>query len=388
MRLAFILVFVLCSQVVFGQSLQISSAAEISVITCGPGRNEVYSAFGHSAIRVKDSLAGFDYAFNYGVFDFDKPNFYLNFARGYNYYLLAVYNFQDFRYAYERDNRYVHEQVLNLDQEQKEKVFEFLIWNAQEENRSYRYDYFYNNCATKIRDVFREALKGEVEFDGSYITTDYTIRQLTDLYLKPQPWGDLGIDICLGLPMDKKATPDEYMFLPDYIESSFNHAFVGLGTQRRPLVNTTNLIFQTTSQPDTFNWFHPAIIFTFISSVIVLITWRDWKKGKTTRWIDYILFSALGAIGLLLFALWFFTDHQAASYNFNLAWALPTHLAVPVLLWKKSANTISYFKVVNIICLVLLVLWFIIPQQLNLALMPIVVAVAARSGLYAYKKAR
>ena len=204
----------------------LSPDATISVITCGPWQGELYSAFGHSALRVYDPSQQINDAYNYGVFDFDQPNFYLNFAKGSSYYKLAVWDYQGFVNMYIYDNRFVHEQILNLTPAQKQKVYDFLQWNALPDNRFYRYDYFYDNCATRIRDVFVNVFQDSVVFDGSYVQTNYTIRELTDLYLQDQPWGDLGIDICLGLHMDKTADPYEYMFLPDYIESAFDHATI------------------------------------------------------------------------------------------------------------------------------------------------------------------
>ena len=241
------------------QQIQLSENTHISVITCAPFQGELYSAFGHSAIRVYDPVQRIDYAYNYGTFDFNQPNFYLNFTKGRLLYRLAVQPYPQFRYTYLYYNRWVHEQVIDLTQEQKQKLFDYLQWNAQPENQEYFYDYFYNNCATKIRDVFIEVLGEKIKFDESFITTDYTIRDLTDLYLKKQPWGDLGIDICLGLPMDKKATPYDYMFLPDYIESSFNHATIITENGSMPLVKETvvsdppgkPMIFDSTPHPWT-----------------------------------------------------------------------------------------------------------------------------------------
>jgi Domain of unknown function (DUF4105) len=126
----------------------LSPQAEVSMITCGPYQGELYSAFGHSAIRVYDPVNSFDVAYNYGVFDFNQPNFYLNFTRGFLYYKLGVYSYPDFRDHYISYNRYVHEQVLQLDSIQKQKVFGFLENNALPQNQTYRYDYFYNNCAS------------------------------------------------------------------------------------------------------------------------------------------------------------------------------------------------------------------------------------------------
>ncbi|MEQ8424477.1 MAG: DUF4105 domain-containing protein, partial [Cyclobacteriaceae bacterium] len=194
MRYLFLFYFFITSLSASGQAIQLSENAHIGVITCAPDQGELYSAFGHSAIRVYDPANGIDFAYNYGVFDFNQPNFYLNFTRGHLLYKLAVQSYPRFREVYLYYNRWVHEQVIDLNQEQKQKIFDYLQTNARPENQEYLYDYFYNNCATKIRDVFKEVLQDEITFDGSFITTDYTIRNLTDLYLKDQPWGDLGID--------------------------------------------------------------------------------------------------------------------------------------------------------------------------------------------------
>ncbi len=132
-------------------SIKLSDQAEISVVTCGPFHGEVYSAFGHSAFRVSDPTQGIDAIYNYGVFDYDQPNFYLNFALGKNKYMLGVQDYKRFRDVYIYYNRFIHEQSLDLNNFQKQKLFSYLEWNARPENQYYYYDYFYNNCATKIK---------------------------------------------------------------------------------------------------------------------------------------------------------------------------------------------------------------------------------------------
>src|SRR5690606_41639795 len=166
-----LIVFLLVPFLSIGQSFQLSEHAEISVITCGPYQGELYSAFDHSSFRVHDPQNGYDAAYNYGVFSFNQPNFYLNFARGYLYYQLGVYDYPSFEEYYVAADRYVHEQVLNLTQAQKQKMFDYLQWNSLPQNRHYRYDYFYDNCATKMRDVVAHVLRADIRFDGSYITT-------------------------------------------------------------------------------------------------------------------------------------------------------------------------------------------------------------------------
>lgn len=361
------------------QNPVLTDDAKISVITCGPYATELYAAFGHSAIRVYDPQNQIDFAYNYGVFDFDQPNFYINFARGYLYYKLGVYHYPHFRDYYINHNRFIHEQVLNLTPTQKQKVFDYLEWNSRPENQTYRYDYFYNNCATKIRDVFVETLGTELKFDGSFIKSDYTIRELTDLYLEPQPWGDLGIDICLGLPMDKRASPYEYMFLPDYIEYSFDNAKIN----NQPIVKNKVSVYESIPEGIPFSFFHPWIVFGVFLLLTGWISYYDWKRKKLTKWFDFVIFSIVGWVGVLLILLWTVTDHQAAAKNFNLLWAFPLHGIAAIILLKTLTPSwlITYFKGTWMLLAATLVLWFFLPQQLHVFLIPVTIALMIRAFL-------
>ncbi|HMJ69921.1 MAG TPA: DUF4105 domain-containing protein [Cyclobacteriaceae bacterium] len=357
----------------------LSSDAQISIIVFGPWQGELYSAFGHSAIRVYDPQFNIDAFYNYGVFSFNQPNFYLNFARGHLNYKLDVDPYAPWRDYYISNNRFVHEQILNFNDEQTQKVFDYLYWNSIPENQYYMYDYFYNNCATKLRDVIKITLKDEVTFDSTYITTNYTIRELTDIYLKYQPWGDLGIDICLGLPMDKKASPYEYMFLPDYIETSFDHATVRTDSVVAPLVLSKVSVYESRPEDPPHSLFHPWLVFGAFLLITIAITWRDIKSHKRSRWFDVVVFGIVGLLGLLLFVLWVATDHRAAARNLNILWAMPLHLVFIPLYMKSKRSAITYFKVIAILNVLLLVNWAWLPQQLNVFLIPVVIALAVRA---------
>lgn len=358
---------------------ELSPDATISVITCGPWQGEVYSAFGHSALRVYDPRQQINEAYNYGVFDFDQPNFYLNFARGYSYYKLAVWDYQGFINMYVYDNRFIHEQILNLTPAQKQRVYDFLQWNALPENQFYRYDYFYDNCATRIRDVFANVFKDSVRFDGSYVTTEYSFRELTDLYLDYQPWGDLGIDIGLGLPTDKIADPYEYMFLPDYIESGFDHATIYQDGNYVPLVESKHVVYEAREEDPPRGLPHPLLVFSIFAVMVAAISVYDLRRKKPSSWLDITLFGTAGVLGLLLLILWLFTDHRAAARNLNLLWALPTHLWVVFTLRQRSNATRMYFLATAILSLLLLLCWNILPQMLHYSLIPIVIALGIRA---------
>ena len=357
-----------------GQDLKLSPQARVSLITCGPWQGELYSAFGHSAIRVYDPILQIDLAFNYGTFDFNQPNFYLNFARGRNLYRLSVQDYPMFRDFYVSYNRFIHEQVLNLDAGRKDRLFAFLQNNSLPANRSYYYDYFYDNCSTRPRDVIKAVLGDSVVFDADppYLE-GHSIRDLTDLYLQQQPWGDLGIDICLGLPMDKTASATEYMFLPDYLETGFDLATVTTPEGRQPLVLEKNIVYEQLPEPQAVAWTHPWVVFGTLFLITLWLTW-----GKTTSaasWIDRGLFLLTGMIGLMLALLWFVTDHRAAAWNFNLLWAMPLNLLFPFLVAEKRKK---YFKAMTLLTAALLVTWAVLPQALNPFLIPLVAALACR----------
>ena len=363
------------------QKTTLSPSAKISVITLGPDPNELYAAFGHSAVRVYDSLKGIDYAFNYGVFDFNQPNFYLNFAKGFLYYKLGVSYYQDFKGAYIYYNRFIHEQTLNLTQAQKQKLFDFLVWNAQPENQTYRYDYYHNNCATKIRDVLTEQLGADLKWDSAFLKPRQSFRQKTNEYLDPLPWGDLGIDICLGLPIDRKMSAYEYMFLPDYIEQFVDHATVKNDSVFVPLSGNVKVVFNPQPVETTTSFVHPWIAFGGLLFIVAAISWRDWKRKKLSRWLDVIVFGMCGLIGILLLLLWAFTDHHDAAKNFNLLWAFPLHLFGAIALVSKYLNryVVRYFTFVDIVSGVPLLLWMSLPQELNPFLWPIWFILVLRS---------
>lgn len=359
--------------------MQLSERAEISVLTCGPWQGQLYTAFGHSAFRVYDPVNRYDAVYNYGVFDFDKANFYINFARGHNFYQLGVFYYRNFEDSYVADNRYIHAQVLNLDQQEKQKLFDFLQWNALPENREYLYDYFYDNCATKIPEVVLTVFGDSVEFDGSYVTTDYSFRELTDLYLQHQPWGDLGIDIGLGLPTDKKATPYQYMFLPDYVESGFAHASIIHNGVKEPLVKEANIIYESVPEDNPFPIFHPLVVFFLFLLLVIFISYGDLRTNELSIRFDGVLFGLVGFVGTLLFLLWIATNHHASARNMNLLWALPTHLVAVVAFIRQPKWLGKYFLIVTILAVLLLLCWPFLPQKLHYSLIPFVAALGVRA---------
>ncbi|MFN8301586.1 MAG: DUF4105 domain-containing protein [Saprospiraceae bacterium] len=358
----------------------LSDSSFISLITAAPGE-ELYSTFGHSALRVKDPARNFDRCYNYGTFDFDQPNFYLNFCRGKLLYYLNVERRRDFEYEYLMDRRTLREQTLDLDASQKQQLFDLLQENALPQNREYKYDFFYDNCATRIRDIVEKALLYQVFFDSTTTKKGTTMRQLLKPYLLDKPWTRFGIDLILGQAADRVAEPKDFMFLPDYLHDVFGATRLSDG---RPLVSReTQLPPQGFSREElNTSWLdHPLLI----TSLLALIGLFSLSNPRTERIFDPIFWFVLGALGLIMFLMWVATDHSATKTNWNLLWALPTHL---LFFWRRTRGELveNYFTGVSILAALTLVFWAFIPQALPTPAIPIVVLVAVQGAWRRYWK--
>lgn len=346
----------------------LTETSQVTLVTCGPGE-ELYEAFGHTAIRVYDPSLSFDVVFNYGTFDFNQPNFYYNFVTGRSMYMLATNRYSNFVRAYQHYNRSVREQYLNLSLEQKQKLTDKLMWNALPENREYLYDYFFDNCSTRPRDILIEALDGAIEFDTTFLPSErLSIRELTDLYIiDEQPWGDLGIDLCLGTHIDQPATAMQYMYLPEKLEDAFDHAYIVSNGQRVPIVERKEVTFQAAEVVEEKSWFVPKIFFmVFLLASAVGVTLLR-VAGRSTKIFDGLVFMVWSFIGFNGIFLWFFTNHYAADYNWNILWALPTNAIFGYAIMKKNRPdwTRTYALFLVVLYAGLLLGWDHLPQLLH-----------------------
>ncbi len=319
------------------QNAQLSAYAEISIITSGPGEN-LYEKFGHTAIRVKDPLLNLDILYNYGIFDFDDPNFYSNFVKGFMKYKLARYPFHYSLKSANQDERWVKQQVLNLTAQQKNAYFQFLERNTQPENASYFYDPFFDNCATRPKDILKDILKDKLTFDTSILNQKRSLRDLMNEKINPNTWGSFGINVALGSRLDQIATVEEYMYLPEYLFSIFEKSTIKKEGESAPLIRGTKTLldFKTkTSESDSIS---PFLIFSILLIITILISLNDFKKHKRTRILDFILFLTTGIMGILIVFLWFFTNHSTAPNNFNFLWAFAPNFFIAFLLLKKNLH--------------------------------------------------
>ena len=374
------ILFSILSLVGYSQDIILSSRAEISVITCDPGA-ELYSSFGHSAFRVVDPTLHIDQAYNYGTFNFKTDNFYIKFARGKLLYDLSSYPFHYFIRDYIKENRTVVEQVLNLDQTEKQEMFDFLENNAKPENKSYLYDFFFDNCATKLPEVSTKVLDGNVQMNYDFADDlDYTFRDLIHLYLDDKPWGKFGIDLALGSVIDRKATPEEYLFLPDYVLKSYEKASIQKDNEVVPLVKRTNLLYTSKPADQKKLFFTPFILFSLLAIIVFWITYKDFKNNKRTKWLDFLLFFSTGLVGLLVLLLWFATDHSATAKNYNFLWAFLPNVYVAFLLLKNELKTwVRYYLILLLLILLIIpIFWIFKLQVFSIALIPVLVLLFMR----------
>ena len=378
---AILLGLLIWSQIGWSQQLELSSAAEISVITAGPG-NELYEGFGHSTIRIVDKNLGFDLAYNYGIFDFDAPNFYLNFTKGKMLYKLQSYPFSLFVRSYQKDRRWIKEQVLNLTLSQKQQFFEYLEINAKPENASYFYDPFFNNCATKIPEITKLILKNKVEFNDKYIKAKQSLRQLMNAEIPWNTWGSFGINLALGSKLDKIAKPQDYLYLPDYIFRAFEYALVENNGVKEKLVKQTRILLdfeELQVKPETMS---PLLLFIGILIIGLLITYQDFKNKTVSIQFDIVLFFSTGLIGLVICFLWFLTDHSTTPNNFNALWAFMPNLIVAFMI--KNGLKKKWFKNYLVFLILLLAsafcIWMLSIQLLPKAILPFLILLMIRYG--------
>ncbi len=341
---------------------QLSEKSQISVLTCATGDN-LLTAFGHSSFRVQDSTLGIDVVYNYGTYDFNRPNFILNFVKGRLIYSLSRSRFDRFLFSYELERRWVKEQILDLNLEEKNKLFQFLENNYLPQNRDYLYDPLLNNCSTIIGDILKQEFGDEIVFDGSHLAKQYTFRQLVRQNLDDNSWSSFGINVAFGSVVDRKATVKEHMFLPYYAMEQLNNTT----KNGKPLVLRQRTILDY-DQAKVNSFFLLSPLFWFISLFLftATITFLDYKHGSRSKWLDFSLFLVTGFIGLVLFLIWFAADHTSTPNNFNLLWALPFNFVIAFiyLFYSKLPDWFSKYLrfALGLLGLVLLVWAFNLQQ--------------------------
>ncbi len=375
----------LISEINTGQKL--SPYAEISILTCAPG-NELYSTFGHSAIRIKDPVLRLDEVYNYGTFNFETPGFYTKFIRGKLDYMLSVSPYRYFITAYKQNKRAIKEQQLNLSYSQKNKIFEALKINALPENKYYRYDFLKDNCATRVLKVFEDVLKDSLLLPSSTNYNNLTYREMLMPYLQGKDWERFGINLALGRPVDKIVTIKESAFLPDYLEKLISETKIISGKEEVNFVKNEISIYTPAdkiieeSLPYT-----PSRVFWILLLAVLSLTIFEIKYGKYFLTLDKTIFFVFGFTGLNILFLWLATEHSSVINNQNIIWASPLFFISAFLLRKNNKKYLKNFFLAytGIIILVFLSDIFFIPLY-DKAVIPLELILITRSSLIFMRK--
>lgn len=310
---------------------ELSEDSRIFVLTCGQGK-EIFNTFGHTAIRILDGKT--DLIFNYGIYDFATDNFVLKFLKGTLPYKLGVGEYDRFINIYRREKRSVYSQELNLDFGQIKEIYSFLVENYKPENREYQYDFFFDNCSTRPKDVFKDAIP---KFSLPKTVKNITFREMLDENLKAHPWSDFGIDLIIGSIADRPADVDEQCFLPLYLHDHLMNSFI----EEKPIVKSEDLVLDFISEREAYEstfrikpyWFFFGII------SLVLLVGLFFKETLQFKWMNVtsqIWFFVLGIGGLIIMFLWFGTDHISTKGNYNLLWMHPLYLLILIPPFYKS----------------------------------------------------
>lgn len=368
----FILFSILTFQIlsIYGQQDRIfevqklSNQAQVSLLTIGLG-TETYQLFGHTAIRVKDDKLGWDFVYNYGTFDFSDPDFLIKFIKGKLLYYESIDTYSEFVQGYREQNRSIHEQVLDLDSIQKQKAFEFLTINARDENKYYKYDFLFDNCATRPRDILLKVVyKQQVKFEDD-VDDKSTYRALIDRH-NTNEWLDFGMDLLIGLPTDTESG-----FGRTFIPYELMQLIDGATLNGKKIVKQTNEILDTVPEYKKVSWITPSLIFWLLFIILLILSTKTQFNLKP---IGIIYFTILGILGWFLVFMWFGTDHLSTKWNLNILWTMPLNLPLALLLIKKEKSkfVLNYIKYYRILLILLLVFWFINPQQYHIAVLPLI----------------
>lgn len=361
-----------------------SSALRISLLTCTPGA-ELYSVFGHSALRIVDSAAGTDIVYNYGTFDFNDPDFYTKFVRGKLMYFVSQVSYPDFLFEYQYFKRGVVEQVLHLSPKQKKKIQLFLFENIREENRYYKYDFLFDNCTTRLRDIiFQNDENADIELPAIAVSGQ-TFRDHLHFYLNraEMKWTALGIDLLLGIGADMPMNNMESMFLPDFLFKGVSSATGPQGKlELDQIVQVQDQ--QLAPQPLAF-YLTPLFIVTLFSLLLFIPSLRIRKNQKLQSISDRILFIVTGLLGVFLLFMWFGTDHESFSKNLNLIWALPLNIIFAFKLDGTPIWVKQMFRIWSIVVLVLIAISLSYIGMINISLYPLMLLISYRYWMLSKK---
>ncbi len=361
-----------------------------SVLTCSPG-NKVYTLYGHSALRLKQPARGIDVVFNYGVFDFNTPNFLWRFMLGETDYIVIHLPTSVFLREYQSEGRQVVEQQLNLLPVEAQRLLEYLEWNIRPENRSYHYDFLTNNCATKILDVVENCVEGSVV--PRMNAHEMTYRQLLHNYTQSHPWTQEGTDLLLGADCDTLLFMRPAAFLPAQLEQYMDSAVIwNENSETRHLVMEKSILLPMSDNIATSDNPYvkhiPALVGWLFAICCFCIGAFERKWHRMLWGIDALLMTLQGVIGIFLCFMALCSQHPTVDSNWQILLFNPLPLiCLPWVIRRARERHFCLYHPLNVAYLMTFVaisLW--IPQDFAEIIVPLAFGLALRSASYIYNK--
>ena len=374
-------IFCLFMGVAFSVQSQSTDSIRFSLLTCAPG-TEIYSLFGHTAIRYENYTRRIDVVFNYGMFSFNTPNFIFRFVAGETDYQLGITPYSYFEAEYAMRGSSVYQQVLKLTQSEKERLLTILENNYLPENRIYRYNYFYDNCTTRARDKIEECIEGKVVYPDSLSGKSY--RGIVHEFTAGSPWDEFGIDLCLGAEADKEINKRQQMFSPFYMKYYASNAYiVDAGGTRRPLIlDETKIVDVEPEEVQPGFILSPLMCGALFLALCVVMAWGQWKTQRIWWGWDIVLYGLQGLAGCIIAFLFFFSVHPTVGSNWLLILFNPIPLLyLPFMVYKAVKRKKDYYHVGNMVYLTLFIT--ILPfcgQEFNLTVLPLALGLLVTSA--------
>lgn len=385
-RFMLMFIYVLSFICVWGRDVP-EDSLEVSLMTCSPGQ-EVYALYGHTAIRVNNYATGEDWVFNYGMFSFNRPNFIWRFTRGECDYQIGAAPFEYFIREYAERGSAVYQQTLNLTTSEKLRLWALLTENMLPENRVYLYNFFYDNCTTRARDRIEEAVSGEIVYPRS--DTVRTYREIVHLYTRRHPWAELGNDICLGCEADRPIGIRQEMFAPFFLMRYFEDAVIkdSAGNVRPLVLSTAQVVEGRQDAEDAGGGVSPALCAWGLFVVVLLLTCDEYRRRKCFWWLDALLMTLVGCMGLVVTFLFFFSIHPTVGSNWQIWVFNPIPLlAMPRVVYCAVKGEKTYYHEVNMLVLMFFILFSVwIPQDFCVVVVPLALTLWLRSCSYLLKE--
>ena len=371
-----LLVVVLLLSTPYSSKGQDSCRLQISLLTCGSGE-DLYSCYGHSALRISDTCRGSDWVYNYGTFNFGDPDFYWKFTQGKLAYYLNVESFTGFIQNYAQEERRVQEQVLDIPAADALALQSFLQNNAKEENKYYRYDFLFDNCSTRLRDLFPRQFGTRFHFGHAMSNDSCSFREVLDYYERRIPSTRLGINLLMSHRVDERMSNEQSMFLPDYLMGGLSDATLDghfIVKQTRELLPDVQILSSPTNWASYSAW--------LLLLTIVFLSMAKPGIRKYLLYFDVFFFMILGLLGCFMLFMWLGTEHEVCRYNRNLLWAFPLHLVFAFLLARDSPKVQPYARYASSLLVLSLFYNFFAQQDIPSEITPILWLILFRLSKY------